>query len=273
MIEIPSSPAVITVTPEMARDWLDNRNKGNRSLSLIIASRYAEVMKDGRWKLTHQGIAFDKEGLLLDGQHRLKAVVIAETPIDFWIIPGCERDSFSVLDIGRRRQAGHLIDGPNGTTIAAAARFVGAIDGTLTKNVLAGVLCQQADNDEVLRVVNAWPELVEYAPVVRTCHYAARIPPAPHLAVLAQAARTRYRNRIPAWVEGLNDGAGLGRTDSRLHLRNRFGREVRRSSFGQADRVTTYGVIATAWNYYAVERPMSVLKAPRKEDSAPPITS
>lgn len=39
---------------------------------------YAEDLAAGRWKLTHQGIAFDVAGQLIDGQHRLSAIVEAD---------------------------------------------------------------------------------------------------------------------------------------------------------------------------------------------------
>jgi len=34
---------------------------------------FAEAMRRGEWMVTHQGIAFDTQGVLVDGQHRLAA--------------------------------------------------------------------------------------------------------------------------------------------------------------------------------------------------------
>lgn len=50
-------------------------NVGNRPMQNKRVNQYAADMLAGRWILTHQGIAFDCEGNLIDGQHRLQAVV------------------------------------------------------------------------------------------------------------------------------------------------------------------------------------------------------
>ena len=44
----------------------------------------ARDMKAGHWRLTHQGIAFDPAGVLIDGQHRLWAIVESDTTLLAW---------------------------------------------------------------------------------------------------------------------------------------------------------------------------------------------
>lgn len=62
------------VTPDMAREWL-KKNKRNRKFRLDRGVGYATEIDSGRWLLTHQGVAFSETGELLDGQHRLWAIV------------------------------------------------------------------------------------------------------------------------------------------------------------------------------------------------------
>jgi hypothetical protein len=69
------------ITPERAAFILANKNTRNRPLSLYRAKIYAEDMMLGLWGLNHQGIAFYPDGILADGQTRLKAVVMANVPI------------------------------------------------------------------------------------------------------------------------------------------------------------------------------------------------
>lgn len=274
---LPDRPMTIYVTPKLAHEWLSSRNKGNRSIGQGVAKRYAEAMKEGRWKLTHQGIAFDRDGLLLDGQHRLMAVILAQISVPFWIIPDCDRETFDVLDVGRRRTAGHLIEHPNANTIAAAARFVGAIDGTLdTNRIVWGVLADRAENNQVLDVVNNWPELVEHAESCDRARKAARIPSSMHLAVIAQAARTVHRHLIDPWIDGLSSGVGLADDDPRLHLRNRFMRDAAVRGGGNWNsnserRVLAYSLIIRAWNHWAVGRRMRILKTIRTEEAVPSV--
>lgn len=76
---------VAVVTPKLASDWLTKNNPNNRSISRAHVARLAADMKTGRWNLTHQGIAFDTDGVLVDGQHRLTAVVESEAAVEMAI--------------------------------------------------------------------------------------------------------------------------------------------------------------------------------------------
>ena len=64
---------VVEVTPQLAELWLQ-RNFFNRKLHEETVERLCRAMLAGHWRLTHQGIAFDKYGVLVDGQQRLEAV-------------------------------------------------------------------------------------------------------------------------------------------------------------------------------------------------------
>jgi hypothetical protein len=71
---------LLVITPELAREFL-SYNYSNRPINKLIVKKYAKAMKNGDWKLTHQGIAFDERGHLIDGQHRLFAIIEAEVNI------------------------------------------------------------------------------------------------------------------------------------------------------------------------------------------------
>lgn len=65
----------LEVTPVMARGWLIANNKRNRKLRETTEEAYARDMRNGDWLLNHQGLAFNDADELIDGQHRLAAVV------------------------------------------------------------------------------------------------------------------------------------------------------------------------------------------------------
>lgn len=70
----------IDITPSLARGWLDRCNTSNRRLKPAIINRYAHDMATDAWYPTSQGISFtgnetDGLGTLVDGQHRLEAIV------------------------------------------------------------------------------------------------------------------------------------------------------------------------------------------------------
>lgn len=112
------------VDPNTALKWL-GKNRGNRQISAAVVNRYASDMRNGRWKPTFQGIAFDSDGYLLDGQHRLHAVVRADCTVTMAVFRGCDRSSFDCLDIGKSRSVADVLsvdDDDSARTIAAIAR-------------------------------------------------------------------------------------------------------------------------------------------------------
>lgn len=55
---------VQTVTPAKAEEWL-GANAQNRPQSSRVVQGFAEAMRRGEWRVTHQGIAFDTDGVLV----------------------------------------------------------------------------------------------------------------------------------------------------------------------------------------------------------------
>ncbi|MFF2074999.1 hypothetical protein ACFVXG_09585 [Kitasatospora sp. NPDC058162] len=249
------------VTPEMASLWLTHCNpEHNRVLSDTVYERYARAMERGEWRTTHQGIAFDTEGNLLDGQHRLMGVKISGTSIEMLVIPNCLVETFDVLDAGHRRQAAQLLKIPHRVIVAAAARIVGNLYKMWDPVTLFdGFYDTKAPTSDILKAVAAWPELVSLAPSVASAYRAAGINQPTHLAVLAQASRTEYSDRIEDWVSGLISGANMDQKDPRLVLRNRFFRE--RVILGtSAGRKSSYNLIVKSWNSWAQGKLMGTLK-------------
>jgi hypothetical protein len=70
----------VHINPERAREFL-SRNKNNRPFKKDHGASLSLAFSRGEYRETHQGIAFDEDGNLLDGQHRLWA--IAQQPDGF----------------------------------------------------------------------------------------------------------------------------------------------------------------------------------------------
>jgi hypothetical protein len=76
---------VARVTPQLAETLLAS-NFANRKINNKRVTSYSKTIKDGEWKLTGQPIIISEDGKVIDGQHRLSAVVIAEKAIDVLIV-------------------------------------------------------------------------------------------------------------------------------------------------------------------------------------------
>jgi hypothetical protein len=123
------------VTPAMAKRWLEN-NFRNRPLVEDVVAAYARDMVNGVWVPTHQGIAFSDKDELIDGQHRLHAIVRSGVTIRMMVtfgipakIEGSEMTTMDAVDRGRTRSVAdqlkiqHGLD--NGSIIAAVCTSLG----------------------------------------------------------------------------------------------------------------------------------------------------
>lgn len=98
----------VIITPEKAAQLLQ-KNKRNRPLSKRTVESYAEQMKKGIWKFNGEPIIISDGGVLLDGQHRLAAIVKSQTTQKMLIVTGPEADVFDTIDVGYNRTAGHIL--------------------------------------------------------------------------------------------------------------------------------------------------------------------
>jgi len=95
---------VLNITPAMAEYWLEHCNNSNRALRMAIANKYARDMEEGRWDITHQGIAFYSDGTIADGQHRLMAITIADRPVQMMVTRGLSKSAVQAIDQNAPRQ-------------------------------------------------------------------------------------------------------------------------------------------------------------------------
>ena len=117
----------------MAAQWLSTNSNNNRRISQTTVRRYAADMIRGKWLITGEAIKFDTEGRLIDGQHRLAAIVASKKTVDMAVITGLENDIMSVIDTGKSRSAGDALSitgmTENSNNVAALARKIIAFNG------------------------------------------------------------------------------------------------------------------------------------------------
>jgi hypothetical protein len=96
------------ITPEIAINLLRRNKPGaNRWIDPATVYYYAQQMARDDWKETGQGILVDKEGWLLDGQHRLYALLISGTAITSFVVTDVKPapNLFVYIDNARTRTA------------------------------------------------------------------------------------------------------------------------------------------------------------------------
>lgn len=94
--------AFVTIDPTKAEQWLE-KNKHNRNLSHKKVAEYVRDMEGKRWASTGETIKFSSEGALLDGQHRLQAIVRTGVTVEALVVMGLQAESQNNMDLGYRR--------------------------------------------------------------------------------------------------------------------------------------------------------------------------
>ncbi|MCX2183449.1 hypothetical protein KV205_23385 [Streptomyces sp. SKN60] len=240
---------VVKVTPEIAEIFLAQTSV-NRRLDMGQVRALAETILRGEWKLTHQGIAFDEIGTLLDGQHRLRAIIEANTPVEMLVFDGLSRDIFPVLDTGKRRSAAD-------TLLSTGAKYLPLLSSTIRHVILfktmpntpwSGVRAQLS-NDRILAAYNSdkdrYEEAVAIGRELSKHLFASQTAVAVGFFLTTEVAPAAD---VDEWISGLKSGANLDPSDARLALRE-VPRDTRkrgsRRRTGMRDQVSIY---IKAWN-------------------------
>lgn len=90
------------ICPKKARQMLAN-SATNRRIKPRVVEKYAYDMQSDRWLDTHEAIAIDSRGQLIDGQHRLHAIILSNTLQNLMVCTGCPPENIQIIDTGSPR--------------------------------------------------------------------------------------------------------------------------------------------------------------------------
>jgi hypothetical protein len=146
------------ITPTRAKELLEANIK-NRLVKPVRVNLYANDIINGRWKEnTGESIKISKTGLILDGQHRLHAIIKANKPVLMLIISGIEDSAFDVIDTGSSRNASDVFkiaDVQNGSTIPSIIQFYNLLNDGKKPNTQIN---RKSTNGMLLEQYNDNPE-------------------------------------------------------------------------------------------------------------------
>ena len=132
--ETPDTPAatpvrarLVTMTPKLARGLIEHRNNRNRDVADGRVAQYAEDIRRGAWIVNGEAIKISRDGEVLDGQHRLLAVLEADRSIQTVLITGLPPEAQESMDQGRPRTFADVLKlrgEKDYNVLAAAVRIV-----------------------------------------------------------------------------------------------------------------------------------------------------
>ena len=96
------------IGPQKAADFL-LKNISNRRIDKTRVAKYVYEMTNGQWRFNGDAIRFDVNGNLIDGQHRLTAIIKTGRSFCFLVIKNIETDSKKTIDTGKGRTASDVL--------------------------------------------------------------------------------------------------------------------------------------------------------------------
>lgn len=120
------SASIETITVAKAKSLLAN-NKANRPINDSNLKVIEMEMKRSNFESTGESIKVAIDGTLLDGQHRLMAIVNTSMPQKMLIVRGLDKNAFKYIDTGRKRTAADVLGIEkikNPTQIATMVKFI-----------------------------------------------------------------------------------------------------------------------------------------------------
>jgi len=243
----------VVVTPELAAKWLE-RNTRNRNVRPQTLERYKRDMLNGQWHLDGSPIRFAKDGALLDGQHRLAAIVETNISQQMLVVVGLVTESQSVMDTGRARTAadalsmeGHAV--PVG--LAAAAKLAIEFErGDVSSN-------GEVSHSDILAYVAENPQLGWAAEMARSFARRADALPAVVAYTLYRLAQINRVQAIQFWTDAA-EKVDLSAGDPALTLGVRFANARRNKE--RLDRRTQIALVFRAWNHRRADNRVTTLR-------------
>lgn len=124
--------ALIDFDAKLAAEWLEAKNKRNRPLGRGDVRKYMLAMLGGEWELNAEPIILDDKDRLVNGQHRLQAIVDASKEdaniaVTMLVVAGVKSKAFDTMDQGRARSLADVLavnNEENARVMAGALRLL-----------------------------------------------------------------------------------------------------------------------------------------------------
>lgn len=245
-------PVLTAIGPDDAAELLAT-NTGNRRINPRSVQRYAADMVAGRWRETGEAIKVGTDGRLLDGQHRLHAIIESGVTLTLLVICDVEPESVVSMDQGVSRTMGDqltILGAKNAAIKAAVGRLLYSWD---QGRALGSPPERKPSFDEIHDALARWPEHERAVTMGMTAavDFRSRVT-GTLLGLFGTLALRADEERAESFFRFYRTGAGMDTGHPILHLRNHLTREMAR---GTREINTVYlGWLVQAWVAFTEDR-------------------
>lgn len=236
---------IMTITPEIAGDWLAINTHNRRMKDRWVSELAGRISRD-EWRLNGEPIIISEAGVLIDGQHRLAAIIMANKPIESVVTFDAPEESYETVDTGRARQFQDTLYVNRETNYARLAAML-AWEYRLDHGVMHRVLVNPS-HAELAETLEKHPELREAAARGHEVAKASRLMPDSLAAWLYHKFGAFDEVKAQSFFASLIDGANLPPGSPILALRERL--IANRTSPSKLVKSHLAALVIKAWNAY-----------------------
>lgn len=147
------------IDPATAQEYLGLNIEHNRNPMNDRIERMARDMRNGDWIATADPVKFNTDGKLIDGQHRLRAIIMSNTTQRMLVARDISEDAVYVIDTGATRTAAQALkiadtDLKDVNTLVATAQLIHQFESGFLRNTGSNINSKERmTNAEVMRFI------------------------------------------------------------------------------------------------------------------------
>ncbi|MBT1184907.1 hypothetical protein HET69_12945 [Streptomyces sp. CJ_13] len=275
--------AFVRVTPAMARVLLDERNHHNRRLVPLARARHAKAMRDKRFVTTGDTLKFGHHpnfawALMIDGQHRLAAIVDSGQSFMTGVAVGIDHEAQQYTDTGRPRKV-HETLGLNGeansTKLETLSRWVYRLqhEGTVRKH---GGGRDSLSGYELIDFIEANPMIRDCVTISRATYRkfsgAVSLPTLGCVWWHIATADQTYPALADEYFQRITDGTGLAAVDPVYLLRERIHANAALKGSSKPSPHQQFCLLVEVFNAWVQGRTMKRLPPIAPDSPLPEVT-
>ena len=258
---------IVNITAEYAAELLERQHEHQRRCSERQVSVLARIMSEGNWQsLNGDTIVIDTDGRVIDGQHRLLAVIKSSVVITTLLVEGVAPEAYYSIDLqakGRSLRDVLEIEGyKNASPLATALR-----------NVWFYKRDMQLKGSQILPAVQDLMGLLDsnedgFLRAIKECYKLKGILASGQVAFLFYIFAQQSVSDAEAFFKSLSTGVGFRDHDAVRLLRDRLMGEYYSKS--KLPTIEKLGLCVVAWNAFRTGKKVRVLRWKRHDGAKLP---
>ncbi len=241
---------VETIDETKALEYLTHSD-GNRPFHQQYTSALAQKQERGEWQTNGDSIRFDSDGILRDGQHRLKMVIQTGIPIEAVVVRGIDPNAFITIDTGKKRNLADVlaIQGEsNPQNLAGSLLWI-------RRYLIGNMFSSGATHEQHIVILTRHPDIRESVAFCSSLSKPAGYPGQPTITTACHYLFSQVDpHKTAELISGYVTGLGLnGLRDPVYRLREQV--IGYKNSKLKPTPQQIFGIFCFTWNAYRADRP------------------